>query len=122
MKLLSRPLLSKTTAREISIKFFEGSVVIKNDSDSDYYLMDNFFRLFDGARQQAEERRLTMMCVGGARARSSWKTWRFKAPSQVATRSSRRWTVRPHHTPPVSTMQQPVNLHDRNQLTLLLHI
>ena len=47
MKLLSRPLLSKTTAREISIKFFEGSVVIKNDSDSDYYLIDNFFRLFD---------------------------------------------------------------------------
>lgn len=47
MKLLSRPLLSKTTAREISIKFFEASVVIKNDSDSDYYLIDNFFRLFD---------------------------------------------------------------------------
>ena len=39
-----------------------------------------------GARQQAEERRLTMMCVGGARARSSWKTQRFKAPSQVAKR------------------------------------
>jgi hypothetical protein len=39
-----------------------------------------------GARQQAEERRLTMMCVGGARERSSWKTRRFKAPSQVAKR------------------------------------
>ena len=101
-----------------------------------------------GARQQAEERRLTMMCVGGARARSSWKTQRFKAPSQVAKRvgevevsqpatptgmgrkmkkvnyyeGEQRWTVRPHHTPPVSTMQQPVNPHDGNQLTLLLHI
>ena len=101
-----------------------------------------------GARQQAEERRLTMMCVGGARSRSSWKTWRFKAPSHVAKRvgevevsqsathtgmgrkmkkvnyyeGKKKMDCHTPHTPPVSTMQQPVNPHDRNQLTLLLHI
>ena len=40
----------KTTPIKVKVKvcsLFEASVVMKTDSDSDHYLIDNFFRLFD---------------------------------------------------------------------------